>query len=158
MAEEILIVQGVGNFLHFEPFALISNADREAGHRFGFGFFDDHVDMDLFITVVAIAVDDGINHTFANGHTNSVLIIFVETSLSGGFQDLTLGEIDALQRGWVVVIEQCVRAWMQFHFSLAACKKRGISARSVNTKRYHKRPRGGKCGGKGGWLRYHEMR
>jgi hypothetical protein len=158
MAEEILIMQGVGDFVHFEPFALIGNADLEARRGFGFGFFDDYADMDLFITVVAIAMHDGIDHTFANRHTDPVLIVFVKTGLASGFQDLTFGEIDALERGWVIVIEQCVRAWMQFHFSLAACKKRGISARSVNTKRYHKRPRVRKCAGDAGGLRYHEMR
>jgi hypothetical protein len=122
-------VQRVGHFLHFEPFALIGNADREAGQGFGLGFFDHDTDMDLLITVVTITVYDGVDHAFANGHTNPMLIVLVETSLTGGFQDLTLGEIDALQGGWIVVIVQCVRAWMQFHFSLAACKKRGISAR-----------------------------
>ena len=156
MAEQILIVQRVGDFLHFETFALICNADRKAGY--GFGFFNYDVDVNLFVAVVSIAMHDGVDHAFADRHTNPMLIVFVKTCVSSGFQDLTFGEIDALKRGWIVMVEQCVRACMQFHFSPVVCENLGISAESVNTKRYHKRARVRKCGMHGGALRYHEMR
>ena len=61
--------------------------------------------MNLLVPVVAVAVHDGVHHALPDGHSNSVLLVLVETSLFSRFEDLRLRLIDAFERGWVVLIK-----------------------------------------------------
>ena len=80
--------------------------------------------MNRFIPVVAVAVHHGVHHAFPHSHADPVLFVFVETRLFGRFQNLALGKIDALQRGWVVLVDDffhaCTRACIQGHVSKKA--------------------------------------
>jgi hypothetical protein len=40
-----------------------------------------------------------------------MLLVFIETRLAGSLQDVAFGEVDALQRRWVLMIEH-VRAYV----------------------------------------------
>ena len=61
--------------------------------------------VDLFVPVVPVAVHHGVDHAFPHRHADPVLFVFVETRLLGRLQNLALRQIDALQRGRVVMVE-----------------------------------------------------
>ncbi len=80
--------------------------------------------MDLFVPVVAVAVHDGIHHAFPHRHADPVLFVFIETRFFGRFQNLAFGKVDALQGGWVVLVDDffhaCTRACIGSHVSKKA--------------------------------------
>ena len=133
MPQQVRIVQRVRHLLHLEPLALIGDSDREtsalpnlvygtslASQRFS----TETADMNLLVAVVPVSMDHRIHHAFPHSHAYPVLLVFIETNLFRGFQDLALGQVDALQRRRVMVVEDFFHARIQSHISTEAQRGR----------------------------------
>lgn len=93
LAEEILLGEGVGYGVFIETIAFVTDQDGKAiGHGFNF-------EIDFFPRVVLVTVGDGVDHTFADGHGNGVLIVFVEADFTGEFDRSLVGEVYAVESG-----------------------------------------------------------
>jgi len=53
--------------------------------------------VDVFVLVVPVPVHDGIHHAFAKGYTDPVPLVFAETRVGVGLENLRLRYIDALE-------------------------------------------------------------
>lgn len=98
--QQIIVVQRVRHFFQFETFAPIRDPDRKRVVH------SRYADMNLLVPVVAVAVNDRIHHTLPDGHSNSVLLVLVETSFSSRLEDLDFGLVNAFKSGRVVLVKK----------------------------------------------------
>lgn len=105
MPQEVILLQGIGNFLHFEAITLVDNPDRKFLIRSRPARTCD-TDVDDLVPVIPIAVHNSIYHALPDRHPDSVLLVFVEAGVSGGLQNYGLGFIHTFEGGWIILVQQ----------------------------------------------------
>jgi len=93
VTQEILFGQGIRQVTPIEPISFVADRNGDLSGLLHQG------EVDLFPSVISIAVDYGIDHAFADGHSDPMQIIFVEADFGCRFQNGLFRDVDALERG-----------------------------------------------------------
>ena len=104
LAQDIVSLTRVGDFIHIEALSLVINFDNNAR----FAARDEEVN--LLPGAVAVAMGDGVHHRFADGDANLMLLVLIETDGAGSTDDDFFRLIHALERGIEQYILQLAEA------------------------------------------------